>query len=103
MKNAVKLLKDTNWLSQNIDEDTIDNAANKAVEAVSGTTSSIIEKATEADIVGLKAYTIRRMDEKLPVGSDIEHYKMLKVHEPTLVNRLKFLNVMCFPSLFPTG
>ena len=103
MKKAVKLLKDTNWLYQNIDEDSVDDAAKKAVEAVSGTTSSIIEKATEADIAGLEAYTIRRMDEKLPVGSDLDHYKMLKVHEPALDSRLKFLDVMCFPTLFPTG
>ena len=70
-------MKDTIWLYKNIDEDSVDNAAKKAAEAVSGTTSSIIEKATEADIAGLEAYTIRRMDEKLPVGSDIDHYKML--------------------------
>jgi len=43
------------------------------------------------------------MDEKLPVGSDIEHYKMLKVNEPALNNRLKYLDVMCFPTLFPSG
>ena len=103
MKKAVKLLKDTNWLYQNIDEDSVDDAAKKVVEAVSGTTSSIIEKATEADIAGLEAYTIRRMDEKLPVGSNLDHYKMLKVHEPALDSRLKFLDVMCFPTLFPTG
>ena len=103
MKKAVKLLKDTNWLYQNIDEDSVDDAAKKAVEAVSGTTSSIIEKATEADIAGLEAYTIRQMDEKLPVGSDLDHYKMLKVHEPALDSRLKFLDAMCFPTLFPTG
>jgi len=38
-----------------------------------------------------------------PVGSDIEHYKMLKIHEPALDNRLKLLDVMCFPTLFPSG
>ena len=84
-------------------EDSIDDAAKKAIEVVSGTTSSLIEKATDADIAGLESYTIRRMDEKLPVGSDIDHYKLLKVHEPALDNRLKFLDVMCFPTLFPTG
>ena len=31
MKKAVKLLKDTNWLYQNIDEDSVDDAAKKAV------------------------------------------------------------------------
>ena len=43
------------------------------------------------------------MDDKLPVGSDIDHYKMLKIHEPALNNRLKYLDTMCFPILFPTG
>lgn len=43
------------------------------------------------------------MYEKLSVDSDIDHYKMLKVHEPTLDSRLKYLDVMCFPTLFPTG
>ena len=38
---------------------------------MSGTTSSLIEKATAADIAELESYTIRCMDEKLPVGSDI--------------------------------
>ena len=103
IKSAVKKLKDTNWLYQNIDEDSIDDAAKKAIEVVSGTSSSLIEKATDADIAGLESYTIRQMDEKLPVGSDIDHYKLLKVHEPALDNRLKFLDVVCFPTLFPTG
>ena len=72
-------MKQTNWLYQNIDENSVDDAAKKAVEVVSSTTSSLIEKATKADVAELKAYTIRRMDEKLPIGSDIECYKMLKV------------------------
>ena len=37
------------------------------------------------------------------MGSDIDHYKMLTVHEPALNNRLKYLDTMCFPTLFPTG
>ena len=81
----------------------MDDAAKKAVEVVSATSSTLIEKATEADIAELEAYTIRHMDEKLPLGSDIEHYKMLKVQEPALDNRLKHLDVMCFPFLFPSG
>ena len=43
------------------------------------------------------------MDESLPLGSDLDHYKMLKVEEPALDNRLKYLDVICFPCLFPTG
>ena len=103
IKNAVKKVKLTNWLYQSIDEDSVDNAAKKAVEVVSGTTSSLIEKVTAADIAELESYTIRYMDEKVPVGSDIDHYKMLKVHEPGLDSRLHYLDVMCFPTLFLTG
>ena len=68
IKNAVKKLKHTNWLYQSIDEDSVDDTAKKAVEVVSGATSSLTEKATAADITELELYTIRRMDEKLPVG-----------------------------------
>ena len=103
IKRAVNKLKETNWIYQNINQDSVDDAAKKAVEVVSSTTSSLIEKATETDLAELEAYTIRRLDEKLPVGSDIEHYRMLKIHEPALDNRLKYLDVMCFPTLFPSG
>ena len=88
IKRAVKKLKETNWLYKNIDENSVDDAAKKAVEVVSSTNSTLIEKATKADIAELAAYTIHRMDEKLPLGSDIEHYKMLKVQDPALDNRL---------------
>jgi len=68
------------------------------MKVVNSNTSSLIEKATGTDLAELEAYTIRCLVEKLPVDSDIEHYKMLKVHEPALDYRLKYLDVMCFPS-----
>jgi len=102
IKRAVNQLKETNWIYQNIDQDSVDDAVKKAVEVVNNSTSSLIKKATGTDLAELEAYTIRRLDEKLPVGSDIEHYKMLKIHEPTLDDRLKHLDVMCFPTLFPS-
>ena len=103
IKKAVNKLKETNWLYKNIDENSVDDAAKKAIEVVSSTSSTLIKKATKADIAELEAYTIRRMDESLPLGSDLEHYKMLKIEEPALDNRLKYLDVMCFPYLFPSG
>ena len=33
----------------------------------------------------------------------MEHYQLLSVHEQPLDNRQKFLDVLCFPTLFPTG
>ena len=103
IKKAVTKLKETNWLYKNIDENSVDDAAKKAIEVVSSTSSTLIKKATKADIAELEAYTIRRLDEGLPLGSDLEHYKMLKIEEPALDNRLKYLDIMCFPCLFPTG
>ena len=94
IKRAVKKLKETNWLYKNIDENRVDDAAKNTIEVVSSTTSSLIEKCSNADIAELDAYTIRNMDEKLPLGSDIEHFKMLKVEELALDNRLKFLDVL---------
>ena len=62
-----------------MDENSVDDAAEKAIEVVNSTSSTLIKKATKTDIAELEAYTIRRMDESLPLGSDLEHYKMLKL------------------------
>ena len=53
------------------------------------------------DINGLQAYTIRKMDQYMPTSRDIEHYKLLSVHEQPLDNRQKHLYVLCLPTLFP--
>ena len=37
------------------------------------------------------------------MGKDIDHYKLLHVKEKPLDNRLKYLDVLCFPTLFPSG
>ena len=103
IKKAVNKLKETNWLYKNIDENSVDDTAKEAIEVISSTTSTLIKKATKADIAELEAYTICRMDESLPLGSDLEHYKMLKIEEPAIDNRLKYLDIMCFPYLFPSG
>ena len=64
-------------------------------------TSYVIEKASEEDVAGLQAYTVRSMDQNLPTGKDIQHYKLLTtVHELPMDNRLHFLDVLCFPTLF---
>ena len=39
----------------------------------------------------------------MPTGKDIDHLKLLSIHEQPLDNRQKYLDVLCFPSLFPTG
>ena len=103
VRRAVEKLKDTNWLYRNVDECSVDEAAKKAVEAVSSASDTVLEKASEDDVRGLQAYTICKMDQYLPTGKDIDHYKLLSVHKQPLDNRQKYLDVLCFPSLFPTG
>ena len=45
----------------------------------------------------------RKMDQYFPTGKDIDHYKLLSIHKQPLDNRQKYLDVLCFPLLFPTG
>ena len=56
-----------------------------------------------APVNSLEAYTIPKMDQYMPTGSNIEHYKLLSVHKQSLDNRQKYLNVLGFPILCPTG
>ena len=103
VRRAVEKLKNSNWLYRNVDESSINEAARKALEVVSNTTSSVLERASANDVHGLQAYTIRKMDQYMPTGKDIDHYKLLSVSEKPLDNCQKYLDVLCFPSLFPTG
>ena len=84
-----------------MDDASVDSSVSKAIEVVSDVHSAALQKCTEDDVVGLQAFTIRRMDEKLPVDSDIAHYKLLKIQEHALNNRLHFLDGLCFPTLSP--
>ena len=62
----------------------------------------MLEKASADDIAAFQAYTIRSLDNKLSNESDIEQYKLLSIKEDALDNHENYLNVMCFPVLFPT-
>ena len=63
VNRAVELLRDINWLYKNVNEDSVDEAAKKAVKVVSGATSPMLERASEDDVRGLQAYTTRKMDQ----------------------------------------
>ena len=103
VRHAVEKLRETNWLYRTVNEDSVDEATKKTIEVVSLASNPILENASVDDINGLQAYTIRKMDRYMPTGRDIEHYKLLSVHEQPLDNRQKHLDVLCFPTLFPTG
>ena len=119
VKLAAQKLRETNWLYGSVDLTCVDDAAKKTMDAakvmdsvdvakktigiVDGATSHVIEKASEEDVAGFQAYTVRSMDQNLPTGKDIQHYKLLTVHELLMDNRLHFLDVLCFRTLFPNG
>ena len=103
VKEAVQKLQQTNWLYGKVTEASVDDAAEKVIEVVNEATSALIEKSSDEDIAALDAYTIRRMDQFSSTGKDIDHYKLLHVKEKPLDNRLKYLDVLCFPTLFPSG
>ena len=104
VKDAVQTLKRINWLFKSVNEACVDDAAKKiAFQKVSDTSSKLLEKSSEQDMLALDHYTIRQISESTPIQNDIDHSKMLTIMEPALDNRLNYLDVMCFPALFPTG
>lgn len=62
----------------------------------------MLDKADEHDISGFQALTIRNLDNTLSTKSDIEQYKLLSVGEDPIDNRQQYLDMMCFPTLYPT-
>jgi len=103
VKAAIHKLHEINWLYKNVHDDSVDNATKKVIEVANNATSRILERATKEDNACFQAYTIRNLDSKMPTSSDIDQYKLLAVKEEPIDNRLKYLDVMCFPVLFPTG
>ena len=103
VKAAIQKLKESNWLYKEVDDDSVDEAAKKVIEVTNTTTSTMLEKASEDDIAGFQAFTIRNLDNKLSTASDTEQYKVLGVKEDPIDNRQQHLDALCFPALFPTG
>ena len=101
VKAAISKLKETNWLYKSVQEDSLDDATQKVIEVANNATTKVLEKATVDDIAGFQSYTIRCLDNQLPTISDIEQYKLLNVREEPIDNRLKYLDVMCYPVLYP--
>ena len=87
---------------QDCDDNCVDDAAKQVIETVNNSTSPMLVKASTEDVAGFQAYAICTMNEKCSTLSDVEQYKLLSVKEDALDNRQKYLDVMCFPYLFPS-
>ena len=81
----------------------MDEAVQDVVEVVKKTSSTVLEKATKEYISKLQCCTIRNLSTKQFTGDDIEQYKLVNVQEEPIDSRQKYLDVMCFPTLFPDG
>ena len=69
------------------------------MEVVSNPSNPILEQASQEDVRDLQAYTIRKMDQYMPTGKDIDHYKLLHVHEQPLDNRQKVPRCVMLPNI----
>ena len=103
LRNALRKLRDINWVYWDIDEDSLDDASRRIIESVSDTTSTMLQKVSDDDVSSYQSYTIRRLDRHEPNVPDTDQYKLSNVQENALSNKLRHLDVMCFPTLFPSG
>ena len=103
VKKAISTLKLCNWLYRDVRSESIDETTKHIIEVSNTAPTSMLVKATKDDVASFQAYTIRNLDNKLSPTSDIEQYKLLSVREGPIDNRQQYLDVMCFPVLFPTG
>ena len=103
VKAAVRKLREINWLYQNVDESLVDDAVKKVIKVVNSAHSKVLEKATSEDIAFFQFYTIRNLESKFPVQSDVDQLVAKCVKEDPISNKQQHLVVMCFPGLFPTG
>ena len=103
LKLAIHKLKEINWVYRNLDDQSLDDAAKKVVEVVDKASSRMLEKASVDDIAALQSYTIRSLDQQGSALMDVEQYKMLNVKDDPIQSRQRHLDVMCFPTLFPSG
>ena len=105
IRAAIKKLKEINWLYKDIENTSVDRVTKEITEVISKISSRMLVRATDRDLSTFQMYTIRILDNRLSdsLDSDIEQYKLLNIQESPLDNRQRYLDVMCFPILFPTG
>ena len=95
LRAAITKLKDITWLYSSVDDSSLDEVAREVIKVSNDMTSE--------DITSFQSYKIRGLDDKLSTESDVSQYKMNHIRENPIDSRQNHLDVMCFPTLFPTG
>ena len=103
LKDALGKLREINWLYADVDVNSLDDASKQIVESVTDTTSTMLQKVSSDDVASYQSYTIRRLDQKESSIPDTDQFKLTNVKEDALSNKLRHLDVLCFPTLFPSG
>ena len=62
LRDALRKLKDINWVYADIDEASLDDAARRIIECVSDTSSTMLHKVSDDNVSSYQSYTIRRLD-----------------------------------------
>ena len=62
LRDALRKLKDINWVYAEVDEAGLDDAARRIIESVSDTSSTMLQKVSDDDVSSYQSYTIRRLD-----------------------------------------
>ena len=73
------------------------------IEVSNNATTEMLKKVSPDEVDAFQAYTIRNLDSKLSMGSDIEQYRLMSITEDSINSKQQHLDVMCFPVFFPTG
>ena len=103
VKTAIRTLRSCNWLYRNVEDKCIDETTKHIIEVSNNAATEMLKKVSPDEVDAFQAYTIRNLDNKLSIGSDIEQYRLMSVTEDPIGNKQQHLDVMCFPVLFPTG
>ena len=103
VKTAIRKLRSCNWLYRDVHEKCIDESTKHIIEVSNNATTEMLKKVSPDEVDSFLAYTIRNLDSKLSIGSDIDQYRLMSITEDPITNKQQHLDVMCFPVLFPTG
>ena len=72
IKTAIETLRSCNRLYKNVDESCINESTKHIIEVSNNATIEMLKKVTSDEVDAFQAYTIRNLDNKLSMGSDIQ-------------------------------
>ncbi|CAI8058107.1 hypothetical protein GBAR_LOCUS31596, partial [Geodia barretti] len=94
VKTAIRKLRSCNWLYRDVSEKCIDESTKHIIEVSYNATPEMLKKVSPDEVDGFQAYTIRNLDSKLSIGSDLEQYRLMSITEFVLHYVLKSIDIV---------